>query len=77
VGLCDGRRVEVAATPRPTLRSAITSMTMVPNPRRFGADSGGPSLSIQLSVRDNSQRPYLIDQVCDCAGCSLHCAAAL
>src|SRR4029077_16420617 len=33
------------------LRSAIAFMTMVPNPRRFGADTDGPLRSIQLMVK--------------------------
>jgi len=40
-----------------TLRSVIASITMVPNPRRFGADTGGPSRSVQLMVKVSPSVP--------------------
>src|SRR5258708_2489121 len=41
-------------------RSAIISMTVVPNPRRCGGDTGGPSRSVQLMVKVSPAVPQEI-----------------
>src|SRR5215470_4273336 len=40
-----------------TLRSTISFITTVPNPRRCGGDTGGPSRSVQLIVKVSPSVP--------------------
>src|SRR5215831_15750010 len=42
------------------LCSTIASMTIIPNPPRFGGDTGGPSRSVQLMTRVSPSMPQLI-----------------
>src|SRR5215470_6867246 len=43
-----------------TLRSAISCITTVPNPRRCGGDTGGPPRSVQLIVKVSPSVPQPI-----------------
>lgn len=57
--------------------AAIASLPMVQNPRRSSADTKSPSLSVLLIGEGLEIAGAAIHQVCDCAGRSLHRAAAL